>query len=157
MDTATDEHAISAVMDGLVEAWRLHDADAYGAHFTEDATYTTFAGTRYTGRADIVESHRILFATFVKGTWLAHEIAAIRFHGPGTAVVTGRGDTCKGKRAKKLRKVQTYLLVRESDGQWRIAAFHNTRKRPLMERLSFMAAPGLAPDSRRSPQEVSPT
>lgn len=149
MDTPADEHAVSAVIAALVEAWHRHDADAYGELFTADATYTTFLGTHYRGRRDIVESHRTLFSTFLKGTRLADEIVGIRFYGPDTAVVTGRGDTYKGKRPKKLGKAQTYTMVREADGRWRIAAFHNTKGRPLMEGISFKFAPGLVPAARR--------
>ncbi|WP_460917032.1 SgcJ/EcaC family oxidoreductase [Plantactinospora veratri] len=60
---------------------------------------------------------------------MADEIERIRFLGPDTAVLTGRGDTYKGRRPRRLGKVQTYLLVREEDGRWRIAAFHNTKRR----------------------------
>ncbi len=150
--TTHDETAITAVMTELNEAWRRHDADGYGRLFTEDATYITFVGTHYSGRADIVESHRALFAKFLKGTRLAGEITGIRFYGPDTAVVTGRGDTYKGDvppRRSKLSKVQTCTFVRETDGRWRIAAFHNTRRRPLMEALSFRTAPGLVPAAQR--------
>ena len=149
MDTTADEHEVSAVIAALVEAWRRHDADAYGELFTADATYTTFLGTYYRGRRDIVESHRTLFSTFLKGTRLADEIVDIRFYGPDTAVVTGRGDTYKGKQPKKLGKAQTYTVVRGADGRWRIAAFHNTKARRLMEGISFKVAPGLVPAARR--------
>jgi hypothetical protein len=64
-------------------------------------------------------------------------------------VVNGRGDTYKGRRPEKLGKVQTYTLVREGDGQWRIAAFHNTKRKPLMEAASFRFAPGLVPAAGR--------
>lgn len=147
--TDQDRNAVTAVIAALVDAWRRHDADAYGAQFTEDATYVTFVGTHYQGRRDIVDSHRTLFAGFLKGTRLADEILDIRFHGPGVAVVTGRGDTYKGGRPKKLTKVQTYTLVRDRDGQWRIAAFHNTKRKPLMEAVSFTFAPDLVPASRK--------
>ncbi|MGA5039827.1 SgcJ/EcaC family oxidoreductase [Streptomyces capoamus] len=143
--TTADTAAVTAVLTDLVRAWERHDADAYGALFTEDATYITYIGTFYRGRQDIVDSHRVLFGGFLKGTRLADEILDIRFHGPGTAVVNGRGDTYKGTRPRKLTKVQTYTLVRESDGHWRIAAFHNTKRRPLLESLSFRFAPALAP------------
>ncbi|WP_327321549.1 SgcJ/EcaC family oxidoreductase [Streptomyces sp. NBC_01210] len=149
MDTTTGRHAISTVIAALVEAWRLHDADAYGELFTADATYTTFLGTHYRGRSDITESHRTLFSGFVKGTRLADEILDIRFFGPDTAVVTGRGDTYRGRQPKKLSKVQTYTMVREADGQWRIAAFHNTKSKPLMENISFKVAPGLVPAAQQ--------
>lgn len=150
MSIHDDTAAITAVMDRLNETWARHDADAYGSLFTQDATYVTFVGTYYSGRSDIVGSHRVLFAKYLKGTRLAGEVADIRFLGPDTAVVTGRGDTYKGNRVpKKLSKVQTLTFVRESDGQWRIAAFHNTRRKPLMEAVSFKTAPGLVPAAQR--------
>jgi len=144
-----DRTAVTAVITALVDAWARHDADAYGALFTEDATYTTFVGTYYRGRGDITASHRTLFGTYLKGTRLADEILDVRFYGPGAAVVTGRGDTYKGERPKKLAKIQTYTLVLEQDGQWRIAAFQNTKRRPLMEAISFRTAPGLVPAAQQ--------
>ncbi|MFC9972406.1 SgcJ/EcaC family oxidoreductase [Spirillospora sp. NPDC127200] len=143
--TGTDRAAVTAVISALVDAWDRNDADAYAARFTEDATYVTFVGTRYQGRREIAESHRVLFAKFLKGTRLADEIVDVRFLGPDAAVVTGRGDTYKGRRPGRLGKVQTYTLVREADGHSRVAAFHNTKRRPLMEAISFRTAPGLAP------------
>lgn len=139
--------AITAVLDSLADAWVKGDADAYGAHFTKDASYITFVGTMYHGRNDIIESHRALFEKFTKGTKLSGEIVEVRCYGPDTAVVTGRGENHKGK-TPKLTKVQTYTLVREADGQWRIAAFHNTKRRELMEAISFKFAPQMRPTGR---------
>jgi uncharacterized protein (TIGR02246 family) len=136
---------IAAVIASLVEAWDRHDADAYGALFTEDASYVTFIGTSYRGRRDIVASHRALFEGPLKGTRLASGIDDSRCFGPDTAVVTGRGDTYKGKPPPVLAKVQTYMLVRAADGAWRIAAFHNTKRKPLLESVTFMLAPGTRP------------
>ncbi|TJZ73397.1 SgcJ/EcaC family oxidoreductase [Rhodococcus oryzae] len=145
MGTTEDRAAIGQTIDAPVDAWGRHDADAYGAQFTDDATYVTY----YRGRADIVESHRVLFDKFVKGTRLADQVLDVRFLGADAAVVTGRGDTYKGDPPAKLSKVQTYAMVREVDGRWRIAAFHNTKRRPLMERISFRTAPGLVPAAER--------
>ncbi|MFI6429352.1 SgcJ/EcaC family oxidoreductase [Rhodococcus oryzae] len=149
MGTTEDRAAIDQAIDALVDAWGRHDADAYGAQFTDDATYVTYVGTYYRGRVDIVESHRVLFDKFVKGTRLADRVLDVRFLGADAAVVTGRGDTYKGDPPTKLSKVQTYAMVREADGRWRIAAFHNTKRRPLMERISFRTAPGLVPAADR--------
>ncbi|RSN51824.1 DUF4440 domain-containing protein [Streptomyces sp. WAC 04229] len=149
MTTAQDRQAVTDVIDSLIDAWRRHDADAYAAPFTDDATYVTFVGTYYQGRRDIAESHRVLFAKYLKGTQLADEVLDVRFPAPDVAVVTGRGDTYKGKRPEKLSKVQTYTLVRQTDGQWRIAAFQNTKRKPLMEAISFKTAPGLIPAAQR--------
>ena len=147
--TTQDAAAVTSVLGELFAAWERHDAEAYGELFTEDATYVTFVGTFYQGRQDIVDSHRTLFATFLKGTRLADEILDIRFPGPDMAVVSGRGDTYKGKRPHKLTKMQTYTLIRQSDGAWRIAAFHNTKRRPLMESISYRFAPGVVPAAER--------
>lgn len=147
-----DTAAVRAVIDGLIDAWARHDAEAYGALFTEDASYLSFVGTVYRGRADIVSSHRALFAKFLKGTKLADEVLDIRFYGPDTAVVISRGDTYKGERPRKLGKVQTYTLIRAADGQWRVAAFQNTQRKPVMEKISFLLSPATAPQ----PQQLSP-
>lgn len=148
--TREDRDAITQVMDRLHQAWARHDADAYGGLFTPDASYVTFVGTCYSGRDDIINSHRILFRKYLKGTKLAGEITDIRFHGPDTAIVVGRGDTYKGRHApRKPSKVQTLTFVREADGQWRIAAFHNTQRKALMEAISFKTTPGLIPTAQR--------
>ncbi|AIJ26309.1 SgcJ/EcaC family oxidoreductase [Amycolatopsis methanolica] len=140
--------AVAAVLDSLAEAWARGDADAYAAHFTEDATYITFVGTRHQGRQDIADSHRALFAKFLKGTRLAHEMVDVRFLGAEAAVLTSRGDTVKGKRPVKLTKVQTYTLVCE-EGRWLVAAFHNTQRKALMEGISFAFAPQTRPKARQ--------
>ncbi|TJZ56772.1 SgcJ/EcaC family oxidoreductase [Streptomyces piniterrae] len=149
MPIAHDTDAVTSVLNELVAAWERHDADAYGELFTEDATYITYVGTLYQGRRDIVDSHRTLFTSFLKGTRLADEVLDIRFYGPDTAIATGRGDTYKGKRPHKLTKIQTYTLVRQADGKWRIAAFHNTKRKPLMESISNRLAPGLIPAAEK--------
>ncbi|WP_331737864.1 SgcJ/EcaC family oxidoreductase [Streptomyces sp. NBC_01276] len=144
-----DRDAVCGVLSSLAAAWGAADADAYGALFTQDATYTTYVGTHYQGRADITEAHRALFDGFVKGTKLADSILGIRFLGPDAAVVTSRGDTYTGGRPGELSKVQTYTLTRESDGQWRIAAFQNTQRQPVMEKVSFLLSPGTVPGAEK--------
>lgn len=143
--TATSRSEINALIASLIDAWGRHDAEAYGAHFTVDATYITYMGTCYRSRRDIVESHRALFGNFLKGTQLSSEIIDMRFFGSNTAVVTSRGDTYKGKPPQTLNKIQTYTLVREADSQWRIAAFQNTKRKRLLETITFKFAPGTIP------------
>ncbi|MFE9788497.1 hypothetical protein ACFYO7_24275 [Nocardia salmonicida] len=38
-----------ATLSAMTDAWDRNDTDAYGATFTENATYTTFIGTHYQG------------------------------------------------------------------------------------------------------------
>jgi uncharacterized protein (TIGR02246 family) len=144
LDRTDDIAAISALLDELVEAWDRGDGAAYGAAFTTDASYITYVGTRYHGGAEIGRAHQALFESFLKGTRLASQIANIRFYGVDVAVVLTRGDTYK-KRPRRLRKVQTYTLVRQADGHWKIAAFQNTMRKPLMEAISFRFKPASKP------------
>jgi uncharacterized protein (TIGR02246 family) len=143
--TQADTAAIRALLSDLDNAWAAGDGTGYAAGFTSDATYTTFVGTVYHGRDDIARSHQALFGKFLKGTRLATEIDSIRFLTPDVAVLTSRGDVYKKKAPSKLTKVQTYTVIRAADGQWRIAAFHNTKRKTLMESASFAFAPATAP------------
>ncbi|PXX63214.1 uncharacterized protein (TIGR02246 family) [Nocardia tenerifensis] len=148
--TADQRRDIEAVLTELAQAWGRGDADAYGALFTEDASYTAWFGSVYQGRADIVASHRALFDSFLKGTKMADALLDIRFYGPDTAVVNSSGDIYKAnrKRPEKLSKVQTYTLVR-LDGRWLIAAFQNTKCKKLMQRFTFRFAPDARPAAAR--------
>ncbi|WP_067171308.1 SgcJ/EcaC family oxidoreductase [Microtetraspora niveoalba] len=144
MNTTTDTAAVIAVLDRLTAAWNAGDGAAYGAEFTADATYITYVGTLYVGGVEIGTAHQALFDSFLKGTRLAGEIVDIRFTGPDTALVITRGDVHKG-RPGKLHKIQTYTLVRQADGGWKVAAFQNTKHRALMEAISFKAQPATRP------------
>jgi uncharacterized protein (TIGR02246 family) len=143
--TQADTAAIRALLVSLDRAWAAGDGAAYAAGFTQDATYTTFVGTVYHGRGDIARSHQALFGKFLKGTRLATQIDDVRFLTADVVVLTAHGDVYKKKAPKKLTKVQTYTVVREADGQWRIAAFHNTKRKTLMESVSFAFAPATTP------------
>lgn len=140
-----DRDAVLTVLRELTDAWSRNDADAYGALFTDDASYTTFVGSIYLGRAAIVESHRALFGKYLKGTRLADEVLDVRFPTGDTAVVVSRGDTYKGTPPKVLRKSQTYLLTRQADGAWRVAAFQNTKRNALLETVQVRSLPATAP------------
>ncbi|WP_035736335.1 SgcJ/EcaC family oxidoreductase [Glycomyces arizonensis] len=145
MDTETQ--AIADLIHSTAAAWGDGDARAYAEHFTADASYTTWVGTLYQGREEIARSHEALFAKFTKGTRLADEILDVRFYGADAAVVNTRGEIYKGEArpaAEKMSKVQTYTVVRE-EGGWKIAAFQNTKRKALMEKISFKFAPETVP------------
>ncbi|MEK8110538.1 SgcJ/EcaC family oxidoreductase [Micromonospora sp. M12] len=89
-ERTADLAAIAEVMNAIARAWDAADADAFGRSFTEDASYVTFVGTLYRGRADITEGHRALFHAFTKGTRMASETLSTTFLGPDIAVVVGR-------------------------------------------------------------------
>ncbi|MET9962829.1 SgcJ/EcaC family oxidoreductase [Streptomyces sp. NPDC006326] len=148
---AGDQRDVCATLGALTDAWGRGDATAYGDQFTHDASYTTYVGTHYQGRRDIADAHRALFDGFVKGTRLADSFLSLRFYGPDTAVITSRGDTYDAAEpaSDELTKTQTYTLVRENDGHWRIAAFHNTERQNVLERISFLWSPATRPEAEK--------
>ncbi|RDI46849.1 SgcJ/EcaC family oxidoreductase [Nocardia mexicana] len=147
--SAADLNAVCATLSDMTAAWDRNDAAGFGATFTENATYTTYVGTHYQGRRDLTTAHQALFGGFLKGTKLADSYLGVRFYGPGAAVVTSRGDTYEDDRPTDLPKTQTYTVVREQDGAWRIASFHNTKRQSVMERISFLFAPDTRPEAER--------
>ncbi|WP_159839995.1 SgcJ/EcaC family oxidoreductase [Nocardia sp. CY41] len=142
--TTTDTAAIRALLERSRQAWNAGDGAAYGACFTEDATDVTYVGTVYRGGAEIGRAHQALFDSFLKGTRLTVDILDIRYYGMDTAVVVTRGESRK-RAPKKLGKLATYTVVRDTDGQWRIAAVQKTQRKPLMEAVSFRSQPATRP------------
>lgn len=142
--TATIE--IRALLDQACDAWNRGDGAAYGACFTADATDVTYVGTIYTGGHEIGQAHQALFGSFLKGTRLHMEIVDIRFYGTGTAIAVTRGESA-AKTPGKLGKVATYTLVHDGGG-WRIAAVQKTKRKPLMEAVSFRFQPATKPAAR---------
>ncbi|WP_412520081.1 SgcJ/EcaC family oxidoreductase [Actinomadura madurae] len=139
-----DTAAIKTLFARLTAAWDAGDGAAYGACFTPDASYITYVGTLYRGAEEIGAAHQALFDSFLKGTRLACEIVDIRLTTPDTAVVITRGDTYK-KAPGKLKKLQTNTVVRDTGGEWRLAAFQNTLHKSLMEAASFKFQPATKP------------
>ncbi|WP_027502937.1 SgcJ/EcaC family oxidoreductase [Rhodococcus sp. UNC363MFTsu5.1] len=141
---ATDTTAIRALIERSQDAWKRGDGAAYGACFAADATDVTYAGTVYRGGDEIGRAHQALFDSFLKGTNLTVDIGEIRRYGADTAVVVTRGESSKGT-PKKLGKLATYTVIRDVDGQWRIAAVQKTQHKPLMEAVSFKFQPATRP------------
>ncbi|MET7772689.1 SgcJ/EcaC family oxidoreductase [Nocardia sp. NPDC005366] len=147
MHPAPDTAAIRALIQRSQDAWDRGDGAAYGACFTDDATDVTYMGAVYHGGAEIGRGHQALFDSFLKGTRLTVEIIEIRRYNGDTAVVVTRGESAK-RAPKKLGKLATYTVVRDADGQWRIAAVQKTRRRALMEALTFTLQPASRPAAR---------
>jgi uncharacterized protein (TIGR02246 family) len=129
----TDEAKIHALFEDLLEDWGRGDGEAYGSRFTEDADYVAFDGTRTTGRQEISASHQRLFDRFLRGTHLTGHILSIKFPSPGVALVHATGGTVmrgKTRPSPERDSIQTLVAVREG-ADWRFAAFHNSRVRPI--------------------------
>ena len=128
-----DERTIRGLFERLLEDWGRGDGEAYGTRFTEDADYVAFDGSHTRGRGEISSSHQRLFDKFLKGTRLTGRILSIKFPSPDVALVHTTGGTIlrgKTRPSPERHSVQTLIAVKR-EGEWRFAAFHNTRVRPI--------------------------
>jgi uncharacterized protein (TIGR02246 family) len=128
-----DKAKILALFEDLLEDWGRGDGETYGSRFTEDADYIAFDGTRTTGRREISATHQRLFDKFLKGTRLTGRILSIKFPSPDVALIHATGGTImrgKTKPSPERASIQTLVAVREGS-EWRFAAFHNSRVRPI--------------------------
>jgi len=127
-----DEAAIQQLMRELADAWNRGDAQAYGARYLADGTFTNVNGTFYLGREAFNRRHEEGFRGIYKGTTLALTTRELRFIRPDVAVVD-IDASLSGLQAPSgvqagpdgaLHACLLMVLVKES-GSWWIAAYHN--------------------------------
>ncbi|WAS90088.1 SgcJ/EcaC family oxidoreductase [Nannocystis punicea] len=115
------------------EAWGRGDARAYAALFAPEVDYVAFDGSIARGREEVERGHAALFSTVLRATALRGEVEDVRLVGADAAVAHALGAVVwpwqQGLPPDRLSR-QTYVLVRAGEG-WTIAAFHNTRVRPV--------------------------
>ncbi len=131
--TKADEAAIQHLLDGLTEAWNRGDAEAFGARYRADGTFTNVNGAFFVGRDDFNRRHDDVFRGVFKDTTLAMTVRMLRFVRPDVAII----DVDVGLSGCKMQPpgVSTasddalhscLLMVLVKDGgEWWIAAYHN--------------------------------
>lgn len=127
------EEAVRGLYAKLMEGWNKGDAEAFAAAFTEDGDLVGFDGSHFRGRREIAEFHQPLFDKWLKGSRLVGHVKKVRFLNPGLAVMHVHGGTIlrgKSKPSAARDSVQTLVASRDS-GEWKFAAFQNTRLRPM--------------------------
>jgi uncharacterized protein (TIGR02246 family) len=129
-DPNTDDvAALDALLTELITAWNAGDLDAYTRPFTEDAAYITYFGRLLTGREEIAEGHRRVFAGAYRNSTLLGSPPRYRFLHPDVAVAVQQGGVATwsdGITDEQRRSTLSYVFVRNG-GEWKIASFHNTR------------------------------
>jgi uncharacterized protein (TIGR02246 family) len=128
---ADGESAVRDLYRELMEAWNDGSGEAFAAVFTEEGDLIGFDGVRFKGRREIAPFHQRLFETFLKGTRLVGQVTDMRFLSPEVARCTPAAARCCSVRpARERDSIQTLVAVKR-DGEWRLAAFQNTRARPM--------------------------
>ena len=133
-----DEAAVRGLLDELMAGWNAGSGEAFAAPFAPDGDLVAFDGTRFRGRGEIVAFHQPLFDRWLRGTRLVGRVERVRFLSPNVAVMHARGSTVmrgEPRPSPSRDSIQT-LVARREGGEWKLAAFQNTRLRPM--------GPGLA-------------
>jgi uncharacterized protein (TIGR02246 family) len=129
----TEEAAVRALYRRLIDAWNAGSGDRFAAPFTTDGHLVAFDGLHFRGREQIAAFHQQLFDKWMKGSRLVGGVEDVRFVTPDVAVMHAVGNTVprgKTRPARERASIQTLVAVRDG-GEWRLAAFHNTRIRPM--------------------------
>ena len=137
-----DEEAVRGLYGELMDGWNRGSGEAFAAVFTEDGDLVAFDGTHFEGRAEIAPFHQVLFDKWLNGTRLVGRVKDVRFLSPDVALMHAVGSTImRGKTVPSPERVsiQTFVAVRR-DGQWRLAAFQNTRLRVMRNGITFLVS-----------------
>ncbi len=139
---AADEAAIRDLYRELMDGWNQGSGNAFAAAFTQDGDLVGFDGTHFHGRQEIAPFHQELFDKWLKGTRLVGRIKSVRFLSSDVALVHAVGGTVmrgKSEPAPERDSIQTLVAVRR-DGEWRLAAFQNTRLRVMRNGVAFFVS-----------------
>ena len=139
-EKTADEAAVRDLYQELMDGWNRGSGDAFAAAFTDDGDLVAFDGTHFKGREEIAPFHRELFERWMKGTRLVGEVKDVRFLSPDVALMHAIGGTVmrgKSEPSPERDSIQTLVAVRQDD-KWRLAAFQNTRVRPMRNAAAFL-------------------
>ena len=122
-----DEAAIQAVMADSYKAWLTGDADGMVANYTEDAN-AIMTGSLRDSRDVIRENMALSFAGPLKNTSTYNKQLSIRFVGRDAAIVISESGILFGSQTEvpDAAKVNNTWVLEKRDGQWLIAAYHNS-------------------------------
>jgi len=125
---AADEAAIQAVLVDSYKAWEAGDAEGMVASYTADAT-AIMTGSRRDSRDVIRESMAQAFAGPLKGSSTWNKQLGLRFVGEDAAIVVSESAILFAGETEvpdDSRKVNATWVFERRDGQWLIAAYHNS-------------------------------
>jgi uncharacterized protein (TIGR02246 family) len=123
-----DEAAIQAVLIDSYRAWEAGDADGMVANYTADAT-AIMTGSLRDSRDVIRQNMALGFEGPLKGSSTYNKQLSIRFVGRDGAIVISESAILFAGETEvpdDQRKVNATWVFEKRDGQWLIAAYHNS-------------------------------
>jgi uncharacterized protein (TIGR02246 family) len=140
--TGADEAVVRGLYKQLMEGWNRGSGAEFAAVFAEDGDLVAFDGTHFEGRQEIATFHQELFDKWMKGTRLVGRVKDVRFLSSDVALMHAVGGTMmrgKAEPSPERDSIQTLVAVRR-DGEWRLAAFQNTRLRIMRNGAAFLVS-----------------
>ena len=124
---AQDEVAIQTVLVESYKAWEAGDAEGMVADYTGDAT-AIMTGSLRDGRDVIRHNMALAFEGPLKGSSTYNKQLSLRFVGRDAAIVISEsGILFDGQtEVPDTGKVNATWVFEKRDGQWLIAAYHNS-------------------------------
>ncbi|HEY1917778.1 MAG TPA: SgcJ/EcaC family oxidoreductase [Streptosporangiaceae bacterium] len=124
---AADEAAIQAVLVDSYKAWEAGDAGGMVANYSADAT-AIMTGSLRDGREVIRESMALSFAGPLKGSSTYNKQLSLRFVGRDAAIVVSESGILFAGQTEvpDAGKVNATWVFEKRNGQWLIAAYHNS-------------------------------
>jgi uncharacterized protein (TIGR02246 family) len=124
---AQDEVAIQAVLIDSYKSWEAGDADGMVANYTGEAT-AIMTGSLRDSRDVIRENMALAFAAPLKGSSTYNKQLSLRFVGRDAAIVVSESGILFGGETEvpDTRKVNATWVFEKRDGEWLIAAYHNS-------------------------------
>lgn len=125
--TAPAPDEVADIPQRIVAAWAAHDAEAFGAAFTEDGTMI-LPGVHQKGRDAITAFMASAFAGPYKGTRVTGRPVDVRLLGDETAImITEGGILAPGEtEVSPERAVRASWLAVRRNGGWLLAAYQNS-------------------------------
>jgi uncharacterized protein (TIGR02246 family) len=122
-----DEAAIRAVLEDSYRAWAAGDADGMVAAYTDDAS-AIMPGALRDSREVIRESMAAAFAGALNGTSTFNKQLSVRFLGDDAAIVLSEsGILFAGQSEVPFEsRVNCTWVLEKRDGDWLVAAYHNS-------------------------------
>lgn len=133
----SDEDAIRKVIVEMTTGFNSHDGRAASIMYASDAKLVTVRGEVMNGRGEIEKGLSSIFATRARNAKHRTLDVSVRFVRPDVALAHVTNELSglvspDGKELPSHHELSLRVFAKE-DGQWRVAAFHNTMIRPFAE------------------------
>lgn len=123
----SDESAIRALYQQLLDGWNKRNADAFAILFAENGEVIGFDGSQMTGQGEIALTLRQIFADHITAPYVSkvRHVYLLSFEVAILRAIVGMIPPGQTDLNPAVNAHQTLVAVKR-DGRWRIQLFQNT-------------------------------